>query len=165
MVAEAGFDSVTQYELWKATWSALNDGNFHELDHALQRHNGFLDTFVPETFIGNHDVTRMASTRRTRHVAHALVLLMTTGGVPTIYAGDELDSTGSKRTGRAETTRCDPSSSPPMPVDHAGAEIFALHQFLIGLRRRHPVAAHRADNRQYIYGSPNGYDALILRLR
>ena len=81
MVAEAGFDSVTQYELWKATWSALNDGNFHELDHALQRHNGFLDTFVPQTFIGNHDVTRIASRLdEPRHVAHALVLLMTTGG-------------------------------------------------------------------------------------
>ena len=66
MVDEAGFDSVTQYELWKATWSALNDRNFHELDYALQRHNGFLDTFVPQTFIGNHDVTRIASqTRRT----------------------------------------------------------------------------------------------------
>ena len=34
-VREAGFDSVTQYELWKAIWSSLNDGNFHELDWAL----------------------------------------------------------------------------------------------------------------------------------
>ena len=32
----ATFDSVTQYELWKAIWSSLNDGNFHELDHALR---------------------------------------------------------------------------------------------------------------------------------
>ena len=52
IVAEAGFDSVTQYELWKAIWSSLNDGNFHELDCALQRHNDFLDTFVP------HDLHR-----------------------------------------------------------------------------------------------------------
>ncbi len=42
-VRDAGFDSVTQYELWKAIWSSLNDGNFHELDHALARHNEFLD--------------------------------------------------------------------------------------------------------------------------
>ncbi|MGH3970361.1 MAG: alpha-amylase family glycosyl hydrolase, partial [Mycobacterium sp.] len=27
-VQDAGFDSVTQYELWKAIWSSLNDGNF-----------------------------------------------------------------------------------------------------------------------------------------
>lgn len=32
MVDAAGFDSVTQYELWKAIWSGLNDRNFHELD-------------------------------------------------------------------------------------------------------------------------------------
>ena len=57
----AGFDSATQYELWKATWSSLNDGNFFELDWALQRHNEFLAGFAPLTFIGNHDVTRIAS--------------------------------------------------------------------------------------------------------
>ena len=33
---QSGFDSVTQYELWKAIWSSLNDGNFHELDWALR---------------------------------------------------------------------------------------------------------------------------------
>ena len=29
-----GLDSVTQYELWKAIWSALNDRNLFELGHA-----------------------------------------------------------------------------------------------------------------------------------
>ena len=33
-VDASGVDSVTQYELWKAVWSSLNDGNFHELDWA-----------------------------------------------------------------------------------------------------------------------------------
>ena len=46
--ARPGFDSVTQYELWKAIWSSLNDGNFHELDWALQRHNDFLDVVRPD---------------------------------------------------------------------------------------------------------------------
>ncbi|MDT5338649.1 MAG: cyclomaltodextrinase / maltogenic alpha-amylase / neopullulanase, partial [Mycobacterium sp.] len=41
-VSASTFDSVTQYELWKAVWSSLNDGNFHELDHALTRHAEFL---------------------------------------------------------------------------------------------------------------------------
>ena len=35
-VRQSGFDSVTQYELWKAIWSSINDGNFHELDWALR---------------------------------------------------------------------------------------------------------------------------------
>ena len=34
-VAASGLDSVTQYELWKAIWSALNDRNLFELGHAL----------------------------------------------------------------------------------------------------------------------------------
>ena len=41
VVEAAPFDSATQYELWKAIWSSLNDGNFFELDWALQRHNTF----------------------------------------------------------------------------------------------------------------------------
>ena len=69
---------------------------------------------MPQTFIGNHDVTRIASRLdEPRHVAHALVLLMTTGGVPTIYAGDEFGFHGVKEDGPAETTRCDPSSALP----------------------------------------------------
>ena len=34
-VASSGLDSVTQYELWKAIWSGLNDHNLFELGHAL----------------------------------------------------------------------------------------------------------------------------------
>ncbi len=95
--ATATFDSVTQYELWKAIWSSLNDGNFHELDWALVRHNEFLDAFVPMTFVGNHDVTRIASRlENTRHVEHALVILLTTGGTPSVYAGDEFAYRGVK---------------------------------------------------------------------
>src|ERR1700722_16091657 len=60
-VRETGVDAVTQYELWKAIWSALNDRNFFELAWAMDRHDALLDTFVPLTFVGNHDVTRIAS--------------------------------------------------------------------------------------------------------
>lgn len=36
-------------------------GNLFELAHALERHDGYLKAFVPLTFVGNHDVTRIAS--------------------------------------------------------------------------------------------------------
>lgn len=176
LVSGAGFDSVTQYELWKAIWSGLNDGNFHELDHSLKRHNDFLDTFAPLTFIGNHDVTRIASQlANPAHPAHALVILMTTGGVPCVYAGDELGLRGVKeqRFGGDDAVRPE-FFAPPMQVDEAGAQTFALHQYLIGLRRRHPwlhTARTRAlllDNRHYIYetrsGDPETKEALIVAL-
>ena len=120
-VRDGGFDSVTQYELWKAIWSGLNDGNFHELDWALVRHNEFLDTFVPMTFVGNHDVTRIASRlENTRHLEHALVILLTTGGTPSVYAGDEYAYRGVKeeRFGGDDAVRPE-FGSPPKGVDAA----------------------------------------------
>ena len=95
-VAESGIDSVTQYELWKAIWSSINDRNLFELDHALNRHNQFLDSFTPNTFIGNHDVTRIASRVGADGAVTALAILMTVAGTPSIYYGDEQAFTGIK---------------------------------------------------------------------
>ena len=168
-VAESGVDSVTQYELWKAIWSSLNDGNFHELDWALQRHNGFQDTFAPLTFVGNHDVTRIASRlNRPQHLPHALVLLFTIGGVPSVYAGDEFGYTGVKedRAGGDDAVRPEFGS----PADHGDLEILNLHRYLIGLRRRHPwlhqarTTALVLDNTRYVYETRCGDDALIVAL-
>ncbi|MDT5228627.1 MAG: cyclomaltodextrinase / maltogenic alpha-amylase / neopullulanase, partial [Mycobacterium sp.] len=172
VVRETGFDSATQYELWKAIWSGLNDGNFFELDHALQRHAGFVESFAPLTFIGNHDVTRIASQlERPEHLAHALVILMTVGGVPSIYAGDELGYRGVKeeRFGGDDAVRPE-FGSPPTQLDDRGVEIWSLHQYLIGLRRRHPwlyaasTSALRLENRQYMYQTRHGDEALIVAL-
>jgi glycosidase len=171
-VRESGFDSVTQYELWKATWSSLNDGNFHELDWALVRHNEFLDEFVPMTFVGNHDVTRIASQLvNTRHLEHALVLLFTTGGTPSVYAGDESGYRGVKeeRFGGDDAVRPE-FTAPLMGVDDLGHDVFRLHQYLIGLRRRHPwlhtarTAPLRLSNTQYVYETRNGADVLVVAL-
>jgi cyclomaltodextrinase / maltogenic alpha-amylase / neopullulanase len=139
-VRDTGVDSVTQYELWKAIWSAMNDRNCFELAWAMERHNAMLDTFVPQTFIGNHDVTRIASQLLDeRHLAHALVILMSCGGLPSIYAGDEQAFRGIKehRAGGDDAIR---PAFPTTPADLApfGWPIYRLHQELIGLRRRHP---------------------------
>ena len=172
VVEAAKFDSATQYELWKAIWSSLNDGNFYELDWAMQRHNAFLGSFAPLTFIGNHDVTRIASRlERPEHVAHALVILLTIGGVPSVYAGDELGFRGIKeeRYGGDDAVRPE-FGSPPMKTDAFGAQLWALHQYLIGLRRRNPwlhaasTTALRLDNRHYVYETRNGDHALLVAL-
>lgn len=149
IVRSSTLDSVTQYELWKAVWSSINDTNLFELAWALDRHADFLDTFVPATFVGNHDVTRIAS-RITdpRHLAHALVLLFTVGGTPAVYAGDELGWLGVKeeRAGGDDAVRPEFDAAGPGPLDDREADVFRLHQDLIGLRRRHPWL-HRARTR------------------
>ena len=60
-VRTSGIDSVTEYELWWAIWSSINSVNFHELQWTLRRHAEFVEHFIPLTFLGNHDVTRVAS--------------------------------------------------------------------------------------------------------
>jgi cyclomaltodextrinase len=171
-VRDAGFDSATQYELWKAIWSSLNDGNFHELDWAMQRHNDFLDVFVPMTFVGNHDVTRIASKLdNSRHLEHALVCLLTIGGTPSVYAGDELGYRGVKeeRVGGDDAVRPE-FTSPPVGGEGHGHDIYRLHQYLIGLRRRHPwlhtaeTSAVVLTNTQYVYRTRRGSDALLVTL-
>jgi cyclomaltodextrinase / maltogenic alpha-amylase / neopullulanase len=170
--AASGVDSVTQYELWKAIWSSINDTNFHELDWALQRHNEFLDTFAPLTFIGNHDVTRIASQLRSfEHLGHALVLLFTTGGIPAIYSGDEFGYRGVKedRAGGDDAVRPEFGAA-PTDLDGPAAETYNLHRYLIGLRRRNPwlhqarTTALRLENDSYVYQARHNGDALIVAL-
>jgi cyclomaltodextrinase len=140
VVAETGMHAVTQYELWKGIWSAFNDRNLFELAWALKRHAGYLESFVPFTFVGNHDVTRIASKLTDeRLLPHALAVLFTMGGTPAVYYGDEQAFRGVKeeRVGGDDAVR---PAYPASPADLApwGAATFRLHQDLIGLRRRHP---------------------------
>ena len=135
----AGMDSITQYELWKATWSALDTQNFFELDWTLQRHNDLLTHFLPFTFVGNHDVTRIASKIGPDKAILALVVLLTVGGSPAIYAGDEQGFTGVKydRSGGDDEVRA-PFPDSPDQLAGFGASTHALHQQLIALRRQRP---------------------------
>ncbi|OYN91042.1 alpha-amylase family protein [Parenemella sanctibonifatiensis] len=161
-VAEAGVDSLTQYELWKAIWSSINDGNLYELDHAVQRHQGFLNHFTPNTFVGNHDVTRIATTLGPSGAVSALAVLLTLGGIPSIYYGDEYGFTGTKeeRVGGDDAVRPELAVSPAeqgMP-DH-GPTVVDAHRALIALRRRHAwlvtatTEATELSNTRYAYRS------------
>ena len=111
--SDSGLDSVTQYELWKAIWSSLNDRNFFELAWALGRHNRVLDGVMPQTFTGNHDVTRLASQLTDeRHFGHALAVLLTVGGIPGIYYGDEQAFRGIKEERAGGDDEIRPGSRP-----------------------------------------------------
>jgi cyclomaltodextrinase len=136
IVRQSGMDSVTQYELWKAVGSSLNERNLFELAWSLGRHAEFVDEFVPMTFVGNHDVTRIASlVSDARHVSLAHALLFFLPGIPSVYYGDERGLTGVKeeRVGGDDAIR--PAADRSAPVWQRG-DVFRLHQELIGFRRR-----------------------------
>jgi glycosidase len=150
--AEAGLDSVTQYELWKAIWSSLNDRNLFELAWALDRHNKVLDVITPQTFAGNHDVTRLASrlTDR-RHLGHALAVLFTVGGIPSIYYGDEQAFRGVKEHRAGGDDEIRPAfPDTPAGLPGGGWPVYRLHQRLTGFRRRHPWLARARTTVQHL---------------
>ena len=134
-IGKAGsLDAVTQYELWKATWSSLVDTNFWELAHALERHP---TDILPNTFVGNHDVDRIASKVGEDKAVLAAAVLMTVPGMPSIYYGDEQGFTGV----RGESWSADDAVRPVLPASPAdlsplGGWLFTEYQRLIGVRRR-----------------------------
>ncbi|APX33718.1 glycosidase [Brachybacterium sp. P6-10-X1] len=147
----SGADSITQYELWKAIWSALHDQNLFELAHALGRHQEFLEAdggAHPLTFVGNHDTTRIASQLEDgRDLAAAYALLALLPGVPAVYAGDEFGAIGVKeeRAGGDHAVRpafpddpADAADGTHLAVLHPAAapRILEVHQRLFSLRRR-----------------------------
>jgi cyclomaltodextrinase len=140
----SGIHSITQYELYKATWSSLNDGNLFELGHALDRHVALIATqpggVVPLTFVGNHDVTRILSRLDDPAVlGHALAVLFTVPGTPAVYYGDELGFTGVKEQREGGDDAIRPVLPVPVPQpspEQAG--VLELYRSLIALRRERP---------------------------
>jgi len=141
-------DSVTQYELWRAIWSSLDKGNLHQLAWALDRHNALLETFVPTTFIGNQDTSRIASMiRDRRHLPHAVALLAMLGGTPIVYAGDAHGATGFRDAGpdgKRAVRQEFPANPHDLDVDLQSYEVFETYKQFFALRRRNQWL-HRAQ--------------------
>ncbi|MDQ1520025.1 MAG: cyclomaltodextrinase / maltogenic alpha-amylase / neopullulanase [Actinomycetota bacterium] len=171
-VTSSGLHSVTQYELYKAIWSSLNDANLFELAWALERHDAFARVFVPVTFAGNHDVTRLHSILHDPSlVGPALAILFTVPGTPCVYYGDELAWEGIKE----QRAGGDDAIRPPLPRDPtpAGDEqerVLQLHRELIALRRARPwlTTAHidvvEVANQRITYTVAAGSNALLVTL-
>lgn len=139
IVATSTMDSLTEYELWKAIWSSLKEDNFFELDWTLTRHNSFTQQFVPVTFVGNHDVTRIATQIGARKAVLAATVLFTVAGVPLVYYGDEQGYTGVKEEREGGDDQIRPVfPGSPDELSTLGAEICRKYQQLIALRRRFP---------------------------
>ena len=163
-VRDGGLDSVTQYELWKAVWSSFNDRNMFELAWALERHDGFVADFVPMTFLGNHDVTRLASRLGDPGLlGHAVAVLFGVAGVPSVYYGDEQAFRGVKedRAGGDDAVRPAFPGARDELAPHGWPE-FRTHQELIGVRRRHAwltgakTSVDHVTNEQLAFTSESG---------
>lgn len=138
-VEASTLESITAYELWKATWSAIAQPNMYELDWTLGRHDALLDLVRPLTFLGNHDVTRITDQVSAPGAVLAIVVLCTVGGMPSIYYGDEGGTLGRKheRAGGDDEIRLEMPATPEewLPPD---PWLVDQHRTLLGFRRDHP---------------------------
>ena len=86
-------DSVTNYQLYKALWSSLNDKNLFELSYNLNREfgsSGIYNYSLLYTFLDNHDVNRIANTvKKIEHLYLLYALIFCIPGIPSVYYGSE----------------------------------------------------------------------------
>lgn len=139
LIERGHLDTVTQYELWKAIWSSIKDRNFYELEHALRRHQEFSDRGLMQIFVGNHDVSRIASVVGDAGAALAATVLFTLPGLPSVYQGDEQAFRGEKgKEEWADDALRVPIPDTPGELSDLGWWMFETYQKLIGVRRRNP---------------------------
>jgi glycosidase len=97
-------------------------------------------------------VTRLASQLTDeRHLGHAVAVLFTIGGIPSVYYGDEQGFRGVKEQragGDDEIRPAFPASPAELPPD--GWPVYRLHQRLIGFRRRHPWLVRARTSVQHL---------------
>jgi len=95
-------DSVTNYQIYKAMWSALNEKNMHELAYNLNREfgetgEGIYKDIALYNFLDNHDVNRIASTLNDCRQLHFLYgLMFTIPGIPSVFYGSEYGIRGER---------------------------------------------------------------------
>ena len=98
-------DSVTNYECYKGLFSSFNDMNMFEIAHSINRQFGSENWCLYRgknlyTFVDNHDVSRIATTLRTKeHLPLIYSLLFTMPGIPSVYYGSEYGMEGDKKQG------------------------------------------------------------------
>jgi cyclomaltodextrinase len=133
-------DSGTDYYLHTAIWRSLNEGNFFRLKATIDRAHhpqwGLFKELTLCNFLGNHDVTRVASRLKDpRHIYPALIVLMNVPGIPCLYYGDEIGLPGLKEDGDEALRR------PMLPPDAAWPDeeraIYRVIARLAAIRKQH----------------------------
>ena len=101
--------------------------------------------------VGRSFPTFQAALADDRHIGHALAVLFTVGGIPSVYYGDEQAWRGVKEN-RADG---DDEIRPPFPASPAelppdGWPTCRLHQRLIGVHHRHPWLVRARTSVQHL---------------
>lgn len=163
--------SVTNYELYKALWSSLNDGNLHELAYAVQRQHapssGLYREHLLYTFVDNHDVTRAASVLKdAAHLPLLYCLLACLPGIPSLYYGSEGGIPGLRQ------PHSDHELRPGITLDQlreaSQTPLFGYLRWLFALRSQSPALSAgdtwtvKVESRQYAFVRQGGGETLLV---
>ena len=108
-------DSVTNYQIYSALYSAIDNFNFFELSYNLNREFGpsGIYRYAPlYNFLDNHDVNRLASVVKNpqKHLYMIYGLLFAVPGIPSVYYGSEFACKGKR--GQCDDYQLRPSLPP-----------------------------------------------------
>lgn len=134
--------SVTNYQLHKALYSGMNDHNFFEIAHTVNR---FTDKNNVDlyNFVDNHDVSRIINKlNKKQHYLPVHIMLYTLPGIPSIYYGSEFGISGNKYRGGL-----DDEIRPSLNIDDFSDAIndnpyTQIISILSHLRKNNPVLAY-----------------------
>mmetsp|Transcript_19896 Transcript_19896/g.64745 ORF Transcript_19896/g.64745 Transcript_19896/m.64745 type:complete len:627 (-) Transcript_19896:87-1967(-) len=132
--------SGTNYQLHKAMWSCLNDSNYHELAHALERDRNVYGSLLLLNFLSCHDTPRLASRLNDaeRHSPLAVAQLMLGAGVPCLYYGEEFGLEGAPGGPEGDRAMRQTVNLHEQLQNPRARELFDHTKKLIELRKAHP---------------------------
>lgn len=140
VLAETGLDAVTAHSLWEPLWQSLNDTSYHQLAGQVDRLAHCLPEHPPVTYVGTHDVSRLASNLADPSLfGHAIAALFSLPGTPSIFYGDEQAFRGIREAGPDGEAGIRPMfPDTPSSLAPWGWPTYHLHQQLIAIRARNP---------------------------
>ncbi len=120
VVTRTTMSSTTEYALMHGIRQWLSGGPTDGIVATLHVHRNNCGRTPPHTFLGNHDVARLADAVPATLLPAAFCLLMTLPGIPGIYYGDELGATSDWARSGADTA-LRPPLTPADPQRAGGA--------------------------------------------
>ena len=164
-VNDGMLDSVTNYELHKAIYSAHNSHNYFEMGHNVLRlfgPYGLCKNAHLYNFVDNQDVNRLASMLdNPKNLIPAYVFLFTILGIPSVYYGSEFGIEGRKA---GNDARSDDPLRPALALaalqgtENPHPEVTELIRRLTTLKKTHPELNDGAyvelqlQNKTYAFG-------------
>lgn len=140
LLADTGVDAVTADDLPVPLCESLNRRDYRILAAAVEPLARYAPTNPPVTYVGGHDVTRLASTLHDHDLlGHAIAALFSLPGTPSIYYGDEQAFRGVVEEGPHGLEAVRPMF-PDFPSSLApwGWPTYELHRSLAAMRSRNP---------------------------